>query len=124
MLDWVISTDCLRESLLPYITSENERRIKTHQAFIFRILKSSPLMAIQAERLLSEGVASLNSNAYWLQLEIKAQCLCNQDDVLLRRCLMHFSGVLHSDTKRPSLVKVNSTDIDCLFWLRESKVLG
>ena len=124
MLDRVISTDCLRESLLPYITSENERRIKTHLTFLFRILKSSPLMAIQAERLLSEGVDSLNSNTYWLQLEIEAQCLCDQDDVLLRRCLMHFSSVLNSDTQRPSLVKVNSAGIDCLFWFRESKVLG
>ena len=124
MNDQLVSIDCLKESLQPYLTSKNNRILRDHLRFFNRILQSSSIMTFQSKRLLSEGVTALQSNDYWLQLEIEAQCLSHNDDLLLRRCLKHFASVLDHQNIRPSIVKVSSTNIDCLMWYRRSLVLG
>jgi|GEM_PF-1447477 len=124
MIDHVISLDIFKTSLQPYMTPLNNRTLKTHIKHFSRILHTSTIMTFHSEKLLSQGVTALQSNDYWLQLEIEAQCLNHEDDYLFRRCMIHFSEALGDQSNRPSVIKVNSRNIDCLLWYRKSLVLG
>jgi len=125
MLDCVIYEGVLRGSLDPYVSDKNKRQLKNHLSFFFRILKSSPFLRAQTEELLSSGVSALQSNDYWLKLEVEAQCLNHKDDVVFRRCLMTFIRAINDQVHRPSEVIMEFGDLFCLNLYRKHEyILG
>ena len=124
MLDRVIPIDVLRQSLQDSITDNNKKILSLHFRLFNQILESSSELLLFAKPLLTHGVETLLQGDYWLQLEIKPQVLTHEDDVVFRRCLMHFVMAVKPDVIRPSIVRINLTCIDCLAWYRQSEALG
>jgi hypothetical protein len=124
VLDCVIPIDVLRQSLQDSITDDNQKILNLHLRLFNQLLKSSPELLLFAKPLLTHGVETLLQGDYWLQLEIKSQVLTHEDDVVFRRCLMHFVMAVKPDVIRPSIVRINLTCLDCLAWYRQSEVLG
>ncbi|UZE97633.1 hypothetical protein [Alkalimarinus alittae] len=124
MSDSVISIDVLRQSLQSCITDNNKKKVHLHLRLFNHLLKSSQELLLFAKPLLTHGVERLLQGDYWLQFEIKSQVLTHEDEVVFRRCLMHFVRTVKSDVTRPSIVRINLTYIDCLAWYRQSEALG
>ena len=114
MLDCVIPIDVLRQSLQDNITDNNKKNLNRHLILFNQLLKSSPELLLFAKPLLTHGIEALLQGDYWLQLEIKAQVLTHEDDVVFRRCLMHFVMAVKPDVIRPSTVRINLT---CIDWI-------
>jgi hypothetical protein len=73
---------------------------------------------------LIQDAHSLIHDDYWLKLEVQAQHIEPEDDVLFRRCLFHFANAITKASSRPSNVFVFDTNIDLLHWYRKSFRLG
>lgn len=113
----------LKEQLSLYHTAENKKRITVHIWFFKKILLKYPELYKESQHLL-EDVCSILVDDYWLHLEIKAQEINVKDDSAFRRCLFHFANAIKSEVTRPSIVCINQTSIDLLYFYRKSVTLG
>ena len=123
MLDTVLDLSQLEEQLGRCLTDENCKRIKLHISFLKRLLLRHSELRNHCQSLIQD-VNSLFRDDYWLKLEIQAQHIEPEDDVLFRRCLFHFATALTKVNSRPSTVFVFDTNIDLLLWYRKSFRLG
>ncbi|WP_462160905.1 hypothetical protein [Pseudoalteromonas maricaloris] len=124
MLDTVLDLSQLEEQLGRCLTDENcKKRIKLHISFLKRLLLRYSVLRSHCQSLIQD-VNSLFRDDYWLKLEIQAQHIEPEDDVLFRRCLFHFATALTKINSRPSTVSVFDTNIDLLHWYRKSFRLG
>ena len=123
MLDTVLDLSQLEEQLGRCLTDENCKRIKLHISFLKRLLLRHSELRNHCQSLIQD-VNSLFRDDYWLKLEIQAQHIEPEDDVLFRRCLFHFATALTKVNSRPSTVFVFDTNIDLLHWYRKSFRLG
>lgn len=124
MLDTVLDLSQLEEQLGRCLTDENcKKRIKQHISFLKRLLLRHSLLRNHCQSLIQD-VHSLFRDDYWLKLEIQAQHIEPEDDVLFRRCLFHFASAITKVNSRPSSVFVFDTNIDLLHWYRKSFRLG
>lgn len=123
MLDTVLDLSQLEEQLGSCLTDENCKRIKLHISFLKRLLLRYSVLRSHCQSLIQD-VNSLFRDDYWLKLEIQAQHIEPEDDVLFRRCLFHFATALTKVNSRPSTVFVFDTNIDLLHWYRKSFRLG
>lgn len=123
MLDTVLDLSQLEEQLGSCLTDENCKRIKQHIGFLKRLLLRYTVLRSHCQSLIQD-VNSLFRDDYWLKLEIQAQHIEPEDDVLFRRCLFHFATALTKVNSRPSTVFVFDTNIDLLHWYRKSFRLG
>ncbi|WP_286235350.1 hypothetical protein [Thalassotalea sediminis] len=123
MLDTVLDLSQLEEQLGSCLTDENCKRIKLHISFLKRLLLRHSVLRNHCQSLIQD-VNSLFRDDYWLRLEIQAQHIEPEDDVLFRRCLFHFATALTKVSSRPSTVFVFDTNIDLLHWHRKSFRLG
>jgi len=123
MLDTVLDLSLLESQLSGYLTDENNKRIKLHIRLLKRLLLRYPQLRSHCYEL-TEDVHSLFENDYWLKLEVLAQNIEKEDDVLFRRCLFHIASAIKSNQSRPSTVFVFDTNIDLLHWYRKSLRLG
>lgn len=123
MLDTVLDLSQLEEQLGSCLTDENCKRIKLHISFLKRLLLRYSVLRSHCQSLIQD-VNSLFRDDYWLKLEIQAQHIEPEDDVLFRRCLFHFATALTKTNSKPSTVFVFDTNIDLLHWYRKSFRLG
>lgn len=123
MLDTVLDLSQLEEQLGRCLTDENCKRIKLHISFLKRLLLRHSELRNHCQSLIQD-VNSLFRDDYWLKLEIQAQHIEPEDDVLFRRCLFHFATAIAKVNSRPSTVFVFDTNIDLLHWYRKSFRLG
>jgi hypothetical protein len=123
MLDVTIDLVRLTESLIPYFTVENEKRVRDHLMLLKKLLLKSSEIRRVSKALLEDSKALFCSD-YWLRLEVAAQELSNTDDVLFRRCLLHIAKCVQPDVISPSVVTVFDTDIRLLTWYRSKFSLG
>ncbi len=118
-----IETSHFEVQLSNYLTSENSKNVKLHISFIKRLINRYPLVRKHCQTLIND-VHSLLKGDYWLSLEVLAENLNHEDDVLLRRCLLNFANAIGNNLSRPSIVKVVNTNVDLLPWYRISNHLG
>lgn len=123
MLDTVIDLSSLEEQLSSYLTDENSKRIKLHISFVKRLLLRHSVLRNHCQSLIQD-VHSLFRDDYWLKLEILAQSIPHEDDLMFRLCLFHFASAITKANSRPSSVFVFDTNIDLLHWYRKSFRLG
>ena len=123
MLDTVLDLSKLEEQLGSCLTDANCKRIKLHIRLLKRLSLSHSTLRNHCQRLI-QNVHSLFHDDYWLKLEIQAQHIEPEDDVLFRRCLFHLATALTKVNSRPSTVFVFDTNIDLLHWYRKSFRLG
>ena len=129
MLDTVLDVSQLKEQLTGYLTDDNSKRINLHIRLFKRLLRKHSVLRNSCQGLIQD-VHSLLRDDYWLQLEVMAQHIESEDDVLFRRCLFHFASaitkvsVITKVSARPSTVFVFDTHIDLLHWYRKNFRLG
>jgi len=123
MLDTVLNLSQLEEQLGSCLTDENSKRIKLHISFLKRLMLRHSVLRNHCQSLIQD-VNSLFRDDYWLKLEIQAQHIEPEDDVLFRRCLFNFATALTNVNSKPSTVFVFDTNIDLLHWYRKSFRLG
>lgn len=124
MLDTVIDLSQLEEQLGRCLTDENcKKRIKLHISVLKRLLLRHSVLRNHCQSLIQDANSLFHDN-YWLKLEIQAQHVEQEDDVLFRRCLFHFATALARVNSRPSTVFAFDTNIDLLHWYRKSFRLG
>lgn len=123
MLDTVLDLSHLEAQLSSYLTDENRKRINLHIRLFKRLLLSHSVLRNHCQRLMQD-VHTLLRDDYWLKLEVLAQNLTQVDDVLFRRCLLHFASAITEISSRPSSVFVFDTNIDLLHWYRKNFRLG
>lgn len=123
MLDTVLDLSHLEAQLSSYLTDENRKRINLHIRLFKRLLLSHSVLRNHCQRLMQD-VHTLLRDDYWLKLEVLAQNLAQVDDVLFRRCLLHFASAITEISSRPSSVFVFDTNIDLLHWYRKNFRLG
>ena len=119
-----VDISTLQDSLSAYINAENERRISVYLRLFKKIMREAPLQRTKCLKLLQEGVSALLDRSYWLSLEVSANELPHDDDVVFRRSLHHFARAVYPDVIRPSVAMVYDTGIDILTWHRLSRKLG
>lgn len=123
MLDTVLDVSQLKEQLSGYLTVENRKRINEHIRLFKRLLLDHSILRKPCQGLIQD-VHSLLRDDYWLKLEVIAQHIDQEDDMLFRRCLFHFASAISKVSSRPSTVLVFDTRIDLLHWYRKSFRLG
>lgn len=123
MLNTELDLSQLEEQLSSCFTDENRKRIKLHIRLLKQLLLRHSVLRNHCQSLMQD-VNSLFYKDYWLKLEILAQNIEPEDDVLFRRCLFHFATALTKVSSRPSTVFVFDTNIDLLHWYRKSFRLG
>lgn len=123
MLDTVLDLSQLEEQLSSYLTDENSKRIKLHISFLKRVLLRHSVLRNHCQSLIQD-VHSLFRDDYWLKLEILAQSIPHEDDLMFRLCLFHFASAITKANSRPSGVFVFDKNIDLLHWYRKSFRLG
>lgn len=123
MLDTVIDLSCLEAQLNVYTNDENSKRINLHIRIFKRMLLRHSVLRNLCQSLIQD-VHTLFHDDFWLRLEIQAQNIVQEDDVLFRRCLFHFANSINNALSRPSSVFVFDTNIDLLNWYRKSFRLG
>jgi hypothetical protein len=123
MLDTVLDLSPLEEQLSSYLTDENSKRIKLYIRFLKRLLLRHSVLRNHCHSLLQD-VHSLFRDDSWLKLEILAQNIPHEDDLMFRLCLLHLASAITKVSARPSTVFVFDTNIDLLHWYRKSFRLG
>ena len=123
MLDTVLDLSVLKEQLGSCLTDENCKRIKLHISFLKRLLLRHSVLRNQCQSLMQD-VNSLFRDDYWLKLEVLAQNIPHEDDLMFRLCLFHLASAITKANSRPSSVFVFDTNIDLLHWYRKSFRLG
>jgi hypothetical protein len=94
-----------------------------HISFVKRLLLRHSVLRNHCQSLIQD-VHSLFRDDYWLKLEILAQSIPHEDDLMFRLCLFHFASAITNANSRPSSVFVFNTNIDLLHWYRRSFRLG
>ncbi|MEK0157858.1 hypothetical protein WLQ65_01650 [Pseudoalteromonas piscicida] len=123
MLDTVLDLSILEEQLASYVTDANSKRIKLYTRLLKRLLLRHSDLRSHCQSLIQD-VNSLFRDNYWLKLEIQAQHVDPEDDVLFRRCLFNFAVSIDKNVIKPSVITISETNIDLLPWYRKSNVLG
>ncbi|MFD1009064.1 hypothetical protein [Oceanisphaera ostreae] len=116
MLDTILDLSDLEGQLCGYLT-------KLHIRLLKRLLLQYPVLRNHCYTL-TEDVHSLFKNDYWIKLEVLAQHIVKEDDVLFRRCLFHIASAIKNNPSLPSTVFVFDSNIDLLHWYRKSFRLG
>lgn len=123
MLDTVLDVSQLEEQLSGYLTDENRKRVNLHIRFFKRLLLKHSILRKPCQGLIQDAHSLLRDD-YRLKLEVMAQHIEPEDDVLFRRCLFHFASAITKVSSRPSSVFVFDTHIDLLHWYRKNFRLG
>jgi hypothetical protein len=123
MLDTVLDLSHLEAQLSSYVTNENSKSIKLYIRLFKRLLLRYSELRNHCQSL-TQDVQSLFHDDYWLKLEVQAQNIVQEDDVMFRRCLFNFASAIGKITSRPSTVFVFDTNINLLHWYRKSFRLG
>lgn len=123
MFDELFDLFSLNTALVAFSTEENTKRVQLHLRLLKQLLLKYSVLRSETKDIL-ENIPLLLVDEHWLKLEVVANQLSKNDDVIFRRYLFHFAKCMKASVIRPSVITVFDTDIDLLPWYRTNYALG